>query len=72
MMTTYRPSLLGQALCNFRIADQPARILWILECKAGYAVPDGTDSIVVDELPWHGRFVKRAPNTILIPLDLRP
>jgi len=26
-------------------------------------VPGETDSIMVDELPWDGRFVKRAPNT---------
>lgn len=26
-------------------------------------MPGETDSIIVDELPWDGRFVKRAPNT---------
>jgi hypothetical protein len=35
-------------------------------------VPNETDSIMVDELEWHGRFVNRAPNTTLIPLELRP
>jgi hypothetical protein len=35
-------------------------------------VPNETDSIMVDELECHGRFVNRAPNTTLIPLELRP
>ena len=30
-----------------------------------------TDSIMVDALEWRGRFVNIAPNTTLIPLDLR-
>jgi hypothetical protein len=33
-------------------------------------VPDETDSIMVAELVWHGRFVNRAPNTTLIPFEL--
>ena len=38
-------------------------------------MPNATDSIMVDELEWRGRFVNRAltgPNTTLIPLELRP
>jgi hypothetical protein len=35
-------------------------------------MPNQTDSIMVDELEWRGRFVNRAPNTTLIPLELRP
>ena len=35
-------------------------------------MPNETDSIMVEELESHGRFVNKAPNTTLIPLELPP
>jgi len=44
----------------------------VLAVKLIYAVPRGDRLHHVNEPPEDGCFVKRAPDTTLIPIDLRP